>query len=319
MSNSLVSIIVPVYGVERFITRCAKSLFEQSYENIEYIFVDDHSLDNSTRILKELIELYPYRKKQIRIIRHVCNRGLAATRNTGLDNAHGDFIVHIDSDDYVNKDYISLFVNKQEETDADIVVGQVFSVYKNKEKATPLSQYKTKREYLDDILSRKTYTNIWGKFIKRSLYEENNIRNVEGINNSEDYQVFPQLLFYAKSFAYEPKAQYMYCHDNEISYSNSHKEENDRQIFKTIDILRQFFYENDSKYVPCLDKAEFTVLIWNLKHWCYVQGHDDFFKSIKSRLLKYDMLRLKSLDWKAKLALYGNRKIIQCLFKVFNK
>lgn len=108
-----VSICVPVYGVERYIERCARSVFEQTYDNIEYIFVDDCSPDHSIDILKNVIEEYPARKPNVRIVRHEHNRGLAAARNTAIDNAGGDFVLHIDSDDYIPSDYVSLLATKQ--------------------------------------------------------------------------------------------------------------------------------------------------------------------------------------------------------------
>ena len=98
-----VSILVPIYGVERFIERCARSLFEQTYPNIEYVFVNDCTADRSVEILKELVEDYPGRKDAVKIISHEKNRGLAAARNTALENATGVFICHVDSDDWVPK------------------------------------------------------------------------------------------------------------------------------------------------------------------------------------------------------------------------
>ena len=127
----LVSILVPVYGVEKYIERCARSLFEQTYNNLEYIFVDDCTPDNSIAILKRVMEEYPMRKGQVRILRHERNRGIAAARNTALDAAQGSFLSHVDSDDYLARDAIRLLVNKQVETGADIVTG-IFSIITHK-------------------------------------------------------------------------------------------------------------------------------------------------------------------------------------------
>ncbi|MBQ1779984.1 MAG: glycosyltransferase family 2 protein, partial [Bacteroidales bacterium] len=127
-----VSILVPIYEVEKYIERCARSLFEQTYDNLEYIFVDDCSPDKSMEILEQVMEDYPNRKKQVRIIRHEHNRGLAAARNTALDAATSPFITHVDSDDYLSLDAIHLLVNKQVETDADIVSGNYFVIESNR-------------------------------------------------------------------------------------------------------------------------------------------------------------------------------------------
>lgn len=313
-----VSICVPVYGVERYIERCARSLFEQTYDNIEYIFVDDCSPDHSIDILKNVIEEYPARKPNVRIVRHEHNRGLAAARNTAIDNAGGDFVLHIDSDDYIPSDYVSLLATKQGGGNHDIVVNRVVTIINGKKDPWHIEVNPDKEAYLRDILTRKTVGQVAGKLIRRSLYEDHSIRNVEGINNSEDFQVYSQLLYYANSVGVEGNAEYMYDLGNGTSISNSHKEESEMQLFQTIEILRNFYRKNAPKYLPCLDEAEFVALTWNLKHWCYVQGHDEFFNSIKRKLLSYDKSKLKTLDMRAKLALYGNRKLIQAIYKLIH-
>ena len=100
----LVSILVPVYKVEDYIERCARSLFEQTYSNLEFIFVDDCSPDDSVEILGRIMDDYPARKEAVRIIRHNHNRGSAASRNTALDNGSGEFVFAVDSDDWLELD-----------------------------------------------------------------------------------------------------------------------------------------------------------------------------------------------------------------------
>lgn len=95
-----ISVIVPIYKVEKYIGRCARSLFEQSLEDMEFIFVDDCSPDNSISIVKTMAEDYPKRKNQIKFLHHKVNRGLTTTRNTGLSVATGDYIAYCDSDDW---------------------------------------------------------------------------------------------------------------------------------------------------------------------------------------------------------------------------
>ena len=124
-----VSILVPVFGVERFIERCARSLFEQTYPDLEYIFVDDGSIDRSIEILQSVVEEYPTRNAAVHLIKHDHNRGLGAARNTALDNATGEFVYHVDSDDYIDRDTIRLLVAKQKETNADIITGNALIIY----------------------------------------------------------------------------------------------------------------------------------------------------------------------------------------------
>ena len=110
-----VSVLVPVYGVERYIERCARSLFEQTYPNLEYVFVNDCTPDGSVVVLKRLMEEYPERKPFVRIINHERNRGISATRNTALDYASGEFVSFVDSDDWLESNAIELLVKRQME------------------------------------------------------------------------------------------------------------------------------------------------------------------------------------------------------------
>ena len=96
-----VSILVPIYGVEHYIEQCARSLFEQSYSDIEYIFVNDCTPDSSMDILKQVLSIYPNRKSQVRIIEHEHNQGLGAARLTATKAATGEAVMHVDSDDYI--------------------------------------------------------------------------------------------------------------------------------------------------------------------------------------------------------------------------
>ena len=97
-----VSVIIPVYGVEKYIEKCARSLFEQTLDDIEYLFVDDCTPDKSVDILKHILEEYPHRKSQVVIHRMEQNSGQAVVREWGVKNAKGDFIIHCDSDDWVD-------------------------------------------------------------------------------------------------------------------------------------------------------------------------------------------------------------------------
>ena len=117
MDQPLVSVLIPVYQVEDFIERCARSVFEQTYQNLECVFVDDGSTDSSIDILNQIINEYPSLKDNVHIIHHQENRGLAAARNTAINSCHGDFVMHVDSDDWLEPDAAELLVRRQQETD----------------------------------------------------------------------------------------------------------------------------------------------------------------------------------------------------------
>lgn len=116
----IVSIIIPVYNVEKYFKRCIESIMDQSYTQIEIILVDDGSLDSSGA----LCDVYALKDKRIKVI-HKENGGLSSARNVGIDNATGDLICFVDSDDYVSCDYIERMVNMLLENKADVSILQM--------------------------------------------------------------------------------------------------------------------------------------------------------------------------------------------------
>lgn len=243
-----VSILVPVFGVERFIERCARSLFEQTYHNLEYIFIDDGSTDRSIEILQSVVEEYPTRKAAVRIIRHDHNRGLGAARNTALDNATGEFVYHVDSDDFIERDAIRLLVTRQTETDADIITGNALIIYPYK------SFVDTEPDYVDSstmtlaILKRHHF--IWNRLIRLSLYNDNEIRVKEGVDYCEDYQQTPRLAFLARKVARIDKITYYYCRDNAASYGALFNEDYGliRDALDSYRLVEEFFSDKGKVY-----------------------------------------------------------------------
>ena len=138
-----VSVIIPVFNVRNFIERCARSHFEQTLEDIEYIFVDDASPDDSVDILKACIERYPERKEQVRILVHEQNQGLPAARNTGLAVATGEYVFHCDSDDFVEKDMLEEMYGAAKEKDADMVYCNFYLSFEKNERYLSNPAYET--------------------------------------------------------------------------------------------------------------------------------------------------------------------------------
>ena len=118
-SETVVSLLVPVYNVEKYVEQCARSIFGQTYPNLEIIFVDDCSPDHSIEIIRRVLEEYPQRKPQTKIIPHTHNQGRAVARQTAMQNCTGYYTIHCDSDDYMAPDAISQLVAKARKEDAD--------------------------------------------------------------------------------------------------------------------------------------------------------------------------------------------------------
>ena len=113
-----VSVIIPVYNVEKYIRECLDSVVNQTYKNLEIICVDDCGTDNSIKIAEE----YAQKDKRVKVFHHDKNMGAGVARNTGIQNSSGEYIFFVDPDDYLNLDIIELMVKKQKKTNADIIV-----------------------------------------------------------------------------------------------------------------------------------------------------------------------------------------------------
>lgn len=212
-----VSVLIPVYKTEAYIERCARSLFEQTLEDMEFIFVDDASPDDSIRILEETISYYPQRISQIRICRHHVNLGLTATRNTGLKQATGDFIAWCDSDDYVDVEMYGRLYEKAIKEKADVVYCDFFMVYSS------YNEYsKTLNENSDKIAFMKQYitqgwTVLWNMIVNRELVLSHNLYSPNGITYCEDFHLAVRILYYAEKVAKVNDALYYYNRVNASS------------------------------------------------------------------------------------------------------
>ena len=236
-----VSILVPVYNVESYIEVCLHSLFEQTYNNIEYIFVDDCGTDSSISILYDVLEKYPIRKDKVKVIRHDRNRGLAAARNTALEAASGDYVIHVDSDDYLELDAIEKTVKIAKKENSDMVIFDMNLVYTNVTVSFSANASTNRLEYLHRILRRDCAVCVCGGLYRRSLYMDNGIRAIEGLNYGEDYVTKPRLVYYANRISYLPEALYNYVQCNESSYTKNVNMSSIHNVLRACDILCNFF------------------------------------------------------------------------------
>jgi Glycosyltransferases involved in cell wall biogenesis len=236
-----VCIIVPIYNVSKFIERCARSLFEQIFENIQYVFVNDCTPDNSVEILERVIADYPNRKEYIKIIHHDINKGLGAARKTGILNANAEFVLNVDSDDFVELNMVELMYNKTIEENADIVVCDFLMDWGKATKIFPQIYSSNNVEYTKLLLSGKAMPGVVNKLIRLSLYTKNNIMPVEGINMGEDYLITPRLAYFANKIAKVDLPLYHYVQLNENAYTKSFSKKSVDNLIQVLDILNIFF------------------------------------------------------------------------------
>ncbi len=241
VNNPKVSILVPIYGTELYIEKCARTLFEQTYDNIEFIFVNDCTRDNSVHVLKRVLEEYPLRKSQTRIIEHKENKGLAGSRLTGLQNATGEYVWCVDSDDYVEKNAVEVLLPYML-VDYDFIS---FNYFLNDGKTT--TKFESKELNVENLLTNRIPPSIWKCVVKRNLYYNNCIWPVVGINVSEDYLLTARLILLAqKKILLDKEFLYYYNVSNLDSYMNNMKESSFENCVDSALIIYDF-YRNKEK------------------------------------------------------------------------
>ena len=218
-----ISVIIPIYNVSRFIERCAESLMKQTLDEVEYIFVDDATPDNSMMLLRNVLKHYPNRASQIRIVEHEQNKGLPAARNTGLAVATGEYIYHCDSDDFIEHGMLELLYNAAKEKEADFVWCDWFLSYDNNERYMKQPSFETSLEALKAMLGGSMKYNVWNKLVKRSLYVDNGIQFPAGHSMGEDMTMIC-LAACAQKVAYVDKALYHYVRSNSEAMTQTYSE-----------------------------------------------------------------------------------------------
>ena len=246
-SYPLISICVPVYSVEDYIERCARSLFEQTYAEIDYVFVDDGSPDRSIEILSQVLLDYSEREKAVKIIKHDHNYGVAVARNTAIRHAVGDYILWVDADDSIDPHLVEKLYMKQNETNADIVCYDIKIIFNNHIGFFINGDYHDGRELVKKMLLREAPHQLCGHLIKKSLIVDNDVKCEENINQSEDYQMMIQIAYFANNVATLHEALYYYDRSREDSYSNNTTDESLCQVSKTADIIESFFLNHNEK------------------------------------------------------------------------
>lgn len=208
-----VSVIIPVYNVAEYIERCLLTLFGQTLRDMEYIFVDDGSLDDSVAKIGEVVERFPdFRKTQVKILRHNRNRGVAAARATGIQAATGDYVIHCDPDDYVETDMYEKMYQKAIADHADIVACHYFEEWPHHTKTIRRNYAQTPQDCLENIYRRNCHcSRLWDKLIRRSLIEQYDIIPCEGCDYAEDLDCIVRVLYHASSISVVALPLYHYC------------------------------------------------------------------------------------------------------------
>ena len=238
-----VSVLVPIYKVEHYFSRCLESLFSQTYSDIEYVFVNDCTPDKSMNVLSETLRKYPSRLDFVKIVENKENLGIAKVRNILLGNATGDFLLFVDSDDWIEVDAIEKFVDKALDTKADIVGCNYYEEFPDKEVLYRQTYPADHVEAMKAMTLLRIKGVLWKLFVRRELIVENNLYFVPEVQFGEDYIFCCKLFFYSKSFASVDEALYHYVQYNPNNYSSANSDLRIESFSRAISIVESFYRE----------------------------------------------------------------------------
>ena len=253
-----VSIIIPVYNAEKYLDRCVQSVVDQTYRNLEIVLVDDGSPDRCPQMCDD----WARKDARIRAV-HQANKGSAATRNLGVSMASGEFIAFVDSDDWIDPRAVELLIKKQQESDADIVTGKILLHYPDKEELIVEKDYDDKEEMLLKMVELTLDHTLCKRLIRTSLYIENGIQCVEGVNIGEDHHTLPRLIYYAKKCVCIDDIVYHYnrCNINSYTHVNSYTQLLNKACsdLKSTEILIDFFKDKNDRILKHVQEVKAVV------------------------------------------------------------
>lgn len=204
-----ISIIVPVYGVEKSLHRCLDSIFAQTFTDWECILVDDGSKDRSGAICDEYVQ----KDKRFRVI-HKMNAGVAMARQTGLDTATGNYIIHIDSDDYAEPEMLCNMLHALQKQDVDILITDYFYIDPTGNKLLYKQDFKgnNTRQLATEILCQRIHGSLCNKLVKMDCVKISHAQFYSGINYCEDVLFWAQMAKCNFRVGYYPYAFYNYVY-----------------------------------------------------------------------------------------------------------
>ena len=299
MSLIKVSIIVPVYNVEKYINRCFESIINQRYTNIECIFVDDCSPDNCFEILNQRIAEYSG-EIEFRIIRHIQNKGLSEARNSGTYQSSGEYVYYLDSDDEITQDCIQILVRIANKYNGVEIVQGNSKIYPKpnvkwwNRKRKNFPEFTDNKKWIKKHCLIRPRISVWAcnKLIKKKFLIENKLFFKEGIVHEDEHWLF-YVSKRLSTIAFTEEFCYLhYIVPGSIMQSGS----NYRSIESMLEILNEFYSNIDNIYAPFQRKFICKKISSNMLRINDKSSERKFLFGYRTLVKKNLLLSLKSFD-----------------------
>lgn len=276
-----VSVIIPVYNVKHYLARCLDSVRYQTYHDIEIVMVDDASFDGSMAIAEQYQKQY----HNIVLVKHERNQGLMMTRRDGYLAATGELIMFLDSDDALPKDAVEKLFNKQVETNADIVMGDLMKYYVDgttERVVGSLGSDATKIEVLSALLEQRITHSLCGKLYKKNIFENGHLQTYKSLTIAEDGCLFYQLVDKTQKIASVQTVVYNYYENKASSTLRAYGKEQIENVivaYKAIENVCKSYGPLRNRLVYRLNQVVFTLYFERVPIW-----------TVRKLLRKHDML-----------------------------
>lgn len=258
VAKPLVSVIIPVYNAGHALHNAIASLRKQHYTRLEIIMINDSSEDNSLKAIYDLVPALFVLGMITKVISHEYNQGVASARNSGLEQATGEFIYFLDADDYLEPDAIALLVIEASSGNADIVGCNWFLTFEKNERRMNQPAFRTPLQALEAMMRGSMRWNLWLFMVRRSLYTDNHIRFIPGMNMGEDLMMMMKLFVQATRVSYVDKALYHYGQANEKSLTKIYSDAHMAQVTANVKAVEICLL--NSSYAPLAGSLDFLKL-----------------------------------------------------------
>lgn len=262
----IISLVAPIYGVEKYIGKFAESVLGQTYPHIQFVFVNDGTKDSSIDILNSVIDSkYAHLRESILIVNKE-NGGLPAARKTGMEYVTGDYVWHIDSDDWISEGAVQMIADfAMANNYPDFIYYDFYKEYAKKTKHKRERDYiiEQKDDYIKNMFNHKSYAGVWNKCVKRSIYVENGVYFPK-YSYAEDTYLTSQLLGFSKSVAHLKAPLYHYRKDNPLAITRQkRKKRHTEYALNFLDLYEKYnAVTKEKQVVSCLFNYILIKVAW---------------------------------------------------------